>query len=360
MKRIPILSVIVLMWVFSLQAQEQEPKLVFDKATHNFGEIREDGGNVEHKFTFTNTGDKPLVINEVKASCGCTSPSWSQEPILPGKKGYVSTTFDPRSRPGNFNKSILVRTNASNGTVILKIKGKVLPKDRTLAESYPRQMGSLRLKSHHLAFDKVKHTNVKHDSLAIANDSEQNISLSFSGVPAHIDLHTAEVLEPGAESYIYATYNPSEINDWGFRMDRVRIKVNGNDVSNNTLIISAKITEDFSELSEEERANAPHVEFEQTTFDFGTARQNSEKEHVFHFKNTGKSDLRIRKIRTTCGCTTVEPDEKVIAPGESSSFKVVFHTESREGQQNKSVYFISNDPDNSNIKLNIKGKVEKD
>ena len=360
MKRIFILTGFILMFVFSVQAQQKEPRLVFNKTTYNFGKIEEMGGTVTHKFTFSNTGAQPLIVNEVKASCGCTSPSWTQQPILPGKKGYVSVTFDPRRRPGNFNKSILVRTNATNGTVILRITGEVLPRERSLADKYPRKMGDLRLKSHHLAFVNVKHSSVKHDSLAIANASDQNISLSFSGVPEHIELNTsAKVLKPGEEGYIYGTYDPGKVNDWGFRMDRVRIKVNGNNVSNNTLVISAKIIEDFSGLSEEQIENAPNVEFEQTTFDFGTAKQNSEVENTFRFKNTGQRNLKIRKIRSTCGCTTVKPDKKKIAPGESSSFQAVFHTGSREGHQRKSIYFISNDPDNSNLRLNIKGKVEK-
>lgn len=360
MKRILILSGIALILGLSVQAQQREPQLSFAQTTHDFGQIKEDGGNVTHKFTFTNIGGKPLVINEVRASCGCTTPSWTKQPVLPGKKGFISATFDPKRRPGNFNKSILVRTNASNGTTILRIKGEVLPKKRGVKDRYPRQMGDLRLKSHHLAFVQVNHNKIERDSLAIVNNSDQLMSLSFSGVPKHIELSTgSRVLKPGEESYIYGTYDPTKINDWGFRMDRVRVEVNGNNVPQNTLIISAKIVEDFSHLTPEEKANAPKVEFGKTTYDFGTAKQNSEVEHVFHFKNNGKSDLKIRKIRSTCGCTTVTPDKKVIGPGESGSFKAIFHTGGREGNQSKSIYFISNAPDNSNIRLTIKGKVEK-
>jgi hypothetical protein len=279
---------------------------------------------------------------------------------MPGKKGYVSATFDPRRRPGNFNKSIIVRANGSNGTEVLRIKGNVIPRKRSLAERYPRQMGDLRLKSHHLAFVKVRHNSVERDSLAIANASDKPISVSFNGVPGHLELYTkSNTIQPREETYIYGKYNAKKVDDWGFRMDRIRVKVNGNQVPHNRLIVSAKIVEDFSHLSPEERKNAPSVEFEQTTFNFGTAKQNSEVEHVFRFRNVGKNKLKIRKIRATCGCTTVKPDKKVIAPGEESSFKAVFHTGSRTGSQHKSIYFISNDPDKSNLKLSIKGKVEK-
>jgi uncharacterized membrane protein len=112
-------------------------------------------------------------------------------------------------------------------------------------------------------------------------------------------------------------------------------------------------------LTPQERKNAPQVKFEKTTFNFGTAKPHSKVNHTFQFKNTGKRDLKIRKIRATCGCTTVEPSNSVIPPGESSSFEAIFSTGSRKGYQRKMIYFISNDPENSTIRLNIKGKVEK-
>ena len=359
MIRILMFASTLLLIAYGLQAQQKAPQLVFDKTVYDFGQIREDKGKVSHQFQFTNTGAQPLIINEVVTQCGCTTPSYTKQPIMPGKKGYVGVAFDPRNRPGNFTKSILVRTNASNGTVLLRVKGNVVPKKRTLADKYPRKMGDLRLKSHHLAFVKVKHNQVAYDSLAIANDSGEPVSVSFTGIPEHIELYTpSKVLEPGAESYIYGKYDPSKVDAWGFRVDRVKVLINGKQVSNNTLVVSARIEEDFSHLSPEEKANAPKVAFEKTTHNFGTAKQNSQVTHAFHFKNTGKSDLIIRDIKSSCGCTTVKPDKNVISPGGSSSIKAIFHTGNREGHQDKIIYFISNDPENNNLKLHIKGEVK--
>lgn len=362
MKIKSVYFLLIFLFVFSIlsSAQQKQAKIVFKKEVHNFGQIKEGGGNVTHKFEFTNVGGSPLVINDVKASCGCTTPSWTRKPIMPGKKGYVNVTFNPSNRPGDFNKSIVVRTNGTKNITVLRIKGSVKPKERTIADRYPTKMGDLRLKSNHLPFVKVKHTTPKVDSVPIVNTSEELMRVSFSSVPEYLEIKTKpEALKPGEEGVIWGQINPKKLNDWGFIVERLRVKVNGNKVSHNRFTITAKIVEDFSILSPQERKNAPKIKFEQTTYDFGTAKPHSKVTHIFKFKNTGKRDLKIRKIRATCGCTTVEPSSSVIPPGESSSFKAIFNTGNRSGFQKKLIYFISNDPENSTVRLNIKGRVEK-
>lgn len=96
--------------------------------SHDFGTVRESGGPVRCEFTFTNTGDSPLVIVSAKASCGCTQPKYPTDPIKPGGKGTIRVTYLPQGRPGEFDKAVKVRTNASNGKKItLKISGTVIP-----------------------------------------------------------------------------------------------------------------------------------------------------------------------------------------------------------------------------------------
>lgn len=341
-------------------AQEKQAKIVFKKEVHNFGQIKEDGGTVTHKFEFTNVGGSPLVINEVKASCGCTTPTWTRKPVKPGDKGYVSTTFNPSNRPGDFNKSIVVRTNGANNITVLRIKGTVQPKKQTIADRYPTKMGGLRLKSNHIPFVKVKHTTPKVDSVPIVNTSDKLMRISFAGVPDYLEIKTKpDALKPGVKGVIWAKLDPEKLDDWGFIVERLRVKINGNRVSNNQYTITAKIVEDFSLLTSQERKNPPKVKFEETTYNFGTTKPHSKVTHIFKFKNTGKRDLKIRKIRATCGCTTVEPSNSVIPPGESSSFKAIFNTGTRNGYQKKLIYFISNDPENPTVRLSMKGRVEK-
>ena len=103
----------------------QKDSYTFDKTEHDFGKITVSGGDVECVFIFTNIGDSPLTITKVTASCGCTAPSWSKEPVAPGKQGYIYARFDPKGRNGNFNKLLAVYSNGSPKRISLKIKGHI-------------------------------------------------------------------------------------------------------------------------------------------------------------------------------------------------------------------------------------------
>ncbi len=92
---------------------------------HDFGVIKEADGKVSHTFKISNTGDKPLVITRVIASCGCTTPEWPKEPIAPGKTGEIKVTFDPAGRPGPFTKTISIYSNGKKGSFIMNIRGEV-------------------------------------------------------------------------------------------------------------------------------------------------------------------------------------------------------------------------------------------
>ena len=97
-------------------------KISFDKLSHNFGEIPQ-GTPVKCTFTFTNTGKAPLVLSDVKASCGCTTPEWPQQPIMPGSSAKITAEYNAAA-DGSFDKTITVFSNAGE-PVELKLTGKV-------------------------------------------------------------------------------------------------------------------------------------------------------------------------------------------------------------------------------------------
>lgn len=106
----------------------QKPAMEFQKTEHNFGTIKEEVGAVTTQFTFKNTGDAPIIIQRVSSSCGCTTPSYTRQPILPGKEGTISAQYSTVRRPGTFNKTIRVYTNIPDTVYVLTIKGNVTPK----------------------------------------------------------------------------------------------------------------------------------------------------------------------------------------------------------------------------------------
>ena len=131
MKKIVLLIGILVMAVSLAHAQEEKvtsngPEIEFEKLEHDYGEVPYNG-NGECEFRFTNTGNEPLILQKPRSSCGCTVPTWPKEPILPGDSEVIKVTYKT-TKVGNSNKSITVTSNAKvNSTVVLRIKGTVLP-----------------------------------------------------------------------------------------------------------------------------------------------------------------------------------------------------------------------------------------
>ncbi|MBR5102663.1 MAG: DUF1573 domain-containing protein [Muribaculaceae bacterium] len=124
-KLIFILAAIFLVSI-CVKADETEKfaSIEFNERSHDFGTIKDKDGPVSYEFEFKNTGNKPLVIVDVLASCGCTRPEFPTKPIKPGKKGKIKVTYSPYGRPpGPFSKTVKVKSNAKESRVILLIQG---------------------------------------------------------------------------------------------------------------------------------------------------------------------------------------------------------------------------------------------
>ncbi len=110
--------------------EQKFPVMSFDEAMYDFGTINE-GDIVEHTFSFTNTGDAPLVITNAKGSCGCTVPTYPKnEQIMPGDEGEMTVKFNSNGKPNTQMKSVRITANTEKGTETIRIKAQVTPKNK--------------------------------------------------------------------------------------------------------------------------------------------------------------------------------------------------------------------------------------
>lgn len=123
MKKLLAITVFVLAGFATAQAQKTA-KMEFKSETIDYGEIKK-GSDGVRIFEFTNTGDAPLVIEDVKSSCGCTVPTKPEKPILPGETGKIEVKYDT-NRVGPIRKTVTVYSNADEPVKALKIKGTVV------------------------------------------------------------------------------------------------------------------------------------------------------------------------------------------------------------------------------------------
>jgi|SRR5690606_20036591 len=102
-------------------------RMEFNESVYNFGQISE-GEIVNHTFTFKNTGDHPVILAQVTASCGCTTPTYTSTPILPGKTGEIEVEFNSDGQVGQQQKIITIASNAESNIMTVQLKGEVLAK----------------------------------------------------------------------------------------------------------------------------------------------------------------------------------------------------------------------------------------
>lgn len=355
---ISLLLAFLICMPFANQAQTAKSRIAFEKLQHNFGTFKEELGVQTVSFVFKNDGPVPLILNNVQASCGCTTPEWTREPLAPNAKGIIKVSYDPRNRPGVFNKSIRVSSNAENSDVVLTIMGEVTPRARTVEENYPNAIGPLRAKTNHLAFNVIKENQIRKDSIEIINNSEQLVQLSFKTPPPHLSaVIRPEKLAAKQKGYIVVTFDASKIKAYGFVMHRMYLNVDGQDDYRNSIAVSTTLEEDFSKLTPAELAAAPAAKFDAESFDFGNIKSNAKVEHTFLLKNLGKRDLIIRDVKSSCGCTAVSPSKNMIASNESVPLKVVFDASGKSGRQNKTITVITNDPKNPTSILRISSNI---
>ncbi len=134
MKRFSIFLCLLSLGFFA-NAQNKSPNapvFKFTEEVHDFGNVPE-GPEAIVEFVFTNAGKEPLIIQQCSASCGCTTPDWTKEPILPGQKGSIKVKYTTKDRVGSFNKSVYIRSNARSESerYEILIKGTVIAAGNT-------------------------------------------------------------------------------------------------------------------------------------------------------------------------------------------------------------------------------------
>lgn len=346
-------SIIFMMLLFVSASNAQKAVIQFQEKIHDFGQIKEEDGKVSYQFKFTNTGTGPLVISRVQASCGCTTPNWTKEPIEPGNSGSIMVTYNPLGRPGIFNKTITVFSNATEEQVQLQIKGEVIPKTDENSD-YPISMSGIRLKTKIVQMNNVNKGTIQSRSISFKNTTSQNVRITFENLPSYV---TSEVIpditQPNEEGKITFYLNSKNCQQWGPISDDFYLIVNGQKKfsEDNKLTLYANIVEDFSKLSVSERQNAPILDIPSTTLSLGTFKAGSKVSGKFLIKNIGKDELKIHRIINNNKELTVS-SVQTIKGGSKGELKVTVNTANlASGNYKKTITLQTNDPNNSFVIL---------
>ena len=325
----------------------QDPVLTFEKTDHDFGKINEGDGRVSVVFNFKNEGMTPLVLSSVKASCGCTTPTWTKEPVEPGQTGSITVTYNPNGRPGKFHKTVTVTSNATVPQQKVYIRGEVLPKEAKPANKYTIAVGDLNMKAKTIDLGVIVKGQNKTGELEYANltKEEHNVELQIkkedSYVINQVTLPTVQPNETG--KFIFALdskktklYGPVEVEAY--------VVIDGKRVQDDThkLTIKANIVEDFANLTIEDKQNAPIIEVG-NRHEAGEVAKGKTLKHRFGVKNIGVNPLEIRRVYCTDSNIRLKAP-KTIKSGKSLDIFIEVDTKNMTpGKYNRQIVIISND-----------------
>lgn len=335
----------------------QQAVITFEKSEHDFGKINEADGRVTTIFTFKNEGMAPLVLSNVRASCGCTTPTWTKTPIEPGQTGDITVTYNPNGRPGRFQKTITVTSNASSPTVKLTIKGEVIPKTQQAANRFPHKMADgLAVTMRDIVFGTVLNTKNLTKVIEYTNNSDQDITVEVllndkePWVDAQLSLN---VIKPKEVGQLSINIDGTKSKVWGLENSYIYFMVNGKRslTDDLKLTLSYSIEEDFSDV---DKMSAPIIEASAKEINLGAIAAGSKVSKTITLKNAGVNPLVIRAINNEH-----QPMIKVSAPrsaiksGKSQDVKVQVVAGQEVGTYRKQIDIISNDPANPHTRVTL-------
>ncbi|MCA6366548.1 MAG: DUF1573 domain-containing protein [Cytophagales bacterium] len=339
--------------------QVAEP-LFFQDKSHDFGDVVEQNGPVMNEFIFFNKSTQPITILSVQPSCGCTTPGWTKEPIAPGKSGLIKASFDPKGRPGYFNKSLTVTTDFEGTAIILQIKGNVIDKK---AETGPYDLvvekGNLRFRNTSFNVGKV-FLNKENPAVEfpLYNNSNDSIKILAVIAPPHIKLVYPKVLPPKLLTKFSIVYRAKVEGKYGFCSNSLTIKTTDKMLPEKQFPVYATVEEYFAPLTPDEQLAAPILVVNDYQLDFGKIRNGVEVTRSLKARNRGKKDLIIRHIQSNCTCLVVNFNRMKLKPNEEATIEFRFDPTGREGLQNKALTIYANDPVNPVQRILVKGYID--
>lgn len=319
-----ILSVLLLS---CLTAEAQKPR--FDRTTHDWGDVTVDDGPLHCTFTLTNDSREPVSIVSVVSSCGCTGVRWTRESIAPGKTGLIEATYSNDEGPYPFDKTLSVYTTASKRPTILHLKGYVHKTKMPLEQTHPVHIGPLGLRSARIKAGFMTQGGVKSGEISFANLSDKPVTLTFTDVPAEMQIGPRSVITPGQTASIpFSVYASREL--WGTNDYPVTPVVDGKPLQKGSVVLWAVTKEDFSTWTKQQKASAATLEADCTSFSAGPVHQGQEVSGKFTLSNAGKSDLLIYKVECDSPhLSFTAPNGARVKPGGSLELPFTLDTSGR-------------------------------
>ncbi len=341
-----------------------QPVASWNETIHDFGTFHESAGKKSCQFAVTNTGNSPMVITQVKSTCGCTVASHPTEAIAPGASDVIDITFTPTGRPGPFEKSVWVYTNTTPNRTRLTIKGIVVGSAESVSRYFPDGVGNLQFTNLAMAAGEVKKGVLRNNSITAYNSGPDTLVITFDNNTSHITPHAVpDTVAPGGISTMTFFFDTMRTPVWGVNDDHITIIATPLHSDNEPIKAEANIvvnvTEDFSGMTDEERATAPVCEIATHKVLLDNMNAGEIAESTLLIKNTGKSNMIVRRVTASHKAVNAKCDKTLLKPGKEATITLKVNPAKLSGNVlNATLTVITNDPLNPITTVRLVGETK--
>lgn len=332
----------------SLHAQ-----LAWTETVWDFGTVEETDGCATHSFVCRNEGDEPVVIQNVRASCGCTTADYPKTPIAGGDTAKVVVVYNPEGRPGYFDKDIRVYTGSKVDK--LTITGRVIPSKETVDAQFPFRFGNFCMTQKSFFAGEVIKGNWKTVRMFGYNDGNDTLQLAFEKIPSywHADIYPATAA-PGESVSMILTLDSRYVADYGLHEWQLPFST-GEGVF--PIDLTATLIPDKNKPIDYE--SVPQAAIAEKKLVFEAKSKTKPVSSVLHIKNEGASTLKVLQAVTFDDAISTSGCPAEAATGEGVEIAVTFDPSRMTGKiLNSQIIISTNDPANMSIPVHIAGQIE--
>ena len=324
---------------------------------YDFGAFEETDSLMNARFRFVNDGPDEMAITSASATCGCTTPRYSVDPVQPGDTAVIDVAYDPSGRPGRFEKYVYVRTTATQGREKLVIRGTVVGTPASVSARYPVDMGRLKLRRGAVMVGKVNKGRSKMEFADGYNMSMDSIAPTVSNLPEYLEVTVApRKVAPGEQVQFNFYFRADRCPDYGIVTDTVMVSPDPLSSQIYPLPVVAIVEEDFSRLSPGQMRNAPEAALSAESLDLGRIDGTGPVTGEVELYNRGKDKLLIRRVYSSDPGISVSTSQTEVKKGKSAKIRVTYTPQPGSDMVNARVSVITNSPSSPTLTLRVVGR----
>lgn len=312
---------------------------------------------VTAEFVLKNDGRKPLVINNVLKSCGCTEVDYPKTSIAAGESFVIKAVYDAKQM-GTFNKQVCLYTNADEEPFILSMRGKVVGSVVDFAGSYDEMLGAIKSDAQEVEFDDVNRGDRPVQRIHIFNPTDEVLEPVVMHLPDYLHAFVSpSKVAPRHSAEISFVLDSKKLRDLGLNQTSIYLGERPGDkvAPEKEIVVSAVLLPGFENMTPAKKALAPKIEMSATDLNLGRFNGKKKLKGEILITNKGKSELDIRSMQMFTMGLQVNLKKSKIQPGETVKMKVtaVAADLKKSRVRHPRILMITNDPDHAKVMVKI-------